>query len=130
MYSLGLWKFHVGWVLLPLSLGAYIKYRKVLEKRRRRRPPPAKVSDLPRWVFFPDTERVEWINRVLRQLWPKAREMVDQELRWEIRSTMLMRSNVKKCWRIFLRRATRRGNVLEGYTFQKVRKMSLFIYVP
>lgn len=24
----------------------------------------ARVDDLPAWVFFPDVERVEWLNRV------------------------------------------------------------------
>ena len=30
----------------------------------------ARVQDLPAWVFFPDFERVEWLNRVVDQLWP------------------------------------------------------------
>lgn len=28
------------------------------------------VKDLPCWVLFPDTERAEWLNRALKQLWP------------------------------------------------------------
>lgn len=30
----------------------------------------ARLGDLPSWVFFPDIERAEWINKILRQLWP------------------------------------------------------------
>lgn len=30
----------------------------------------AQFQDLPAWVNFPDTERVEWINKVILQLWP------------------------------------------------------------
>ncbi|KAE9556463.1 hypothetical protein FO519_000348 [Halicephalobus sp. NKZ332] len=30
----------------------------------------AKLDDLPAWVQFPDTERIEWVNKVLQQLWP------------------------------------------------------------
>ncbi|KAH7731441.1 C2 domain-containing protein [Aphelenchoides avenae] len=30
----------------------------------------AKLEDLPAWVQFPDTERIEWVNKVLQQLWP------------------------------------------------------------
>lgn len=28
----------------------------------------AKITDLPAWVYFPDIERCEWVNRVIR-LW-------------------------------------------------------------
>uniref|UniRef100_A0A915K8U5 SMP-LTD domain-containing protein n=1 Tax=Romanomermis culicivorax TaxID=13658 RepID=A0A915K8U5_ROMCU len=28
------------------------------------------LKDLPSWVHFPDSERVEWINKVIYQLWP------------------------------------------------------------
>lgn len=38
------------------------------------------VTDLPRWVYFPDTERVEWVNRLLRQVWPSARAAVSRAL--------------------------------------------------
>ncbi|KAF7637201.1 hypothetical protein Mgra_00003376, partial [Meloidogyne graminicola] len=27
-------------------------------------------NDLPAWVQFPDVERIEWVNRILLQLWP------------------------------------------------------------
>uniref|UniRef100_A0A915HL53 SMP-LTD domain-containing protein n=1 Tax=Romanomermis culicivorax TaxID=13658 RepID=A0A915HL53_ROMCU len=30
----------------------------------------AQLKDLPAWVQFPDTERVEWMNKVIFQLWP------------------------------------------------------------
>ncbi|GMS89252.1 hypothetical protein PENTCL1PPCAC_11427 [Pristionchus entomophagus] len=30
----------------------------------------AQLADLPAWVQFPDTERVEWLNKVIQQLWP------------------------------------------------------------
>lgn len=32
----------------------------------------ARLNDLPAWVFFPDVERCEWLNRILKQLWPNA----------------------------------------------------------
>uniref|UniRef100_A0A914NJ09 C2 domain-containing protein n=1 Tax=Meloidogyne incognita TaxID=6306 RepID=A0A914NJ09_MELIC len=28
------------------------------------------TNDLPAWVQFPDIERIEWVNRILQQLWP------------------------------------------------------------
>uniref|UniRef100_A0AC34F5D6 Extended synaptotagmin-2 n=1 Tax=Panagrolaimus sp. ES5 TaxID=591445 RepID=A0AC34F5D6_9BILA len=30
----------------------------------------AQTEDLPAWVQFPDTERIEWVNKVIHQLWP------------------------------------------------------------
>ncbi|XP_067127091.1 extended synaptotagmin-2 [Centruroides vittatus] len=30
----------------------------------------ARLEDLPSWVFFPDIERAEWVNKIMRQLWP------------------------------------------------------------
>jgi Ca2+-dependent lipid-binding protein len=30
----------------------------------------AQQDDLPAWVQFPDTERIEWVNKVIHQLWP------------------------------------------------------------
>ncbi|PAV87276.1 hypothetical protein WR25_01388 isoform B [Diploscapter pachys] len=32
------------------------------------------MHELPAWVQFPDTERVEWINKVIAQLWPYISE--------------------------------------------------------
>ncbi|KER31423.1 hypothetical protein T265_02335 [Opisthorchis viverrini] len=28
------------------------------------------VRDLPSWVYFPDVERAEWLNKVIKRLWP------------------------------------------------------------
>lgn len=32
----------------------------------------ARITDLPSWVYFPDVERCEWVNRILQQLWFNA----------------------------------------------------------
>ncbi|XP_077294102.1 extended synaptotagmin-like protein 2 isoform X2 [Arctopsyche grandis] len=32
----------------------------------------ARVNELPAWVFFPDIERAEWLNRILIQVWPNV----------------------------------------------------------
>ncbi|VDN57233.1 unnamed protein product [Dracunculus medinensis] len=41
----------------------------------------AQLQDLPAWVQFPDTERVEWMNKVILQLWPYIGEYSKQFLR-------------------------------------------------
>jgi hypothetical protein len=30
----------------------------------------ARVEDLPSWVYFPDKERSEWVNKVIKKVWP------------------------------------------------------------
>lgn len=32
------------------------------------------IKELPSWVHFPDEERAEWINKILKQLWPFVNE--------------------------------------------------------
>ena len=34
-------------------------------------------DDLPSWVFFPDKERAEWVNNIMKQLWPYVNEFVN-----------------------------------------------------
>ena len=35
-------------------------------------------DNLPTWVTFPDVERAEWVNLVLRKVWPKFEEIANQ----------------------------------------------------
>jgi ABC-type transport system involved in cytochrome bd biosynthesis fused ATPase/permease subunit len=30
----------------------------------------ARLDEVPSWVHFPDKERAEWINKILKQVWP------------------------------------------------------------
>ncbi|XP_017144749.1 extended synaptotagmin-2 isoform X2 [Drosophila miranda] len=32
----------------------------------------ARIDELPAWVYFPDVERCEWLNKILKQVWPNA----------------------------------------------------------
>ncbi|CAF4336251.1 unnamed protein product, partial [Rotaria magnacalcarata] len=34
----------------------------------------ARLDELPSWVFFPDVERSEWLNRIIKQVWPYANQ--------------------------------------------------------
>ncbi|KAJ8961095.1 hypothetical protein NQ318_008771 [Aromia moschata] len=36
----------------------------------------ARLNDLPAWVFFPDIERAEWLNRIIKQVWPNVNHYV------------------------------------------------------
>ncbi|XP_069770826.1 extended synaptotagmin-2-like isoform X2 [Narcine bancroftii] len=35
-------------------------------------------SDLPAWVHFPDVERVEWLNKIIQNLWPFISQFVEK----------------------------------------------------
>ncbi|XP_043212345.1 extended synaptotagmin-2-like [Amphibalanus amphitrite] len=52
----------------------------------------AKLQDLPSWVHFPDVERAEWLNKMLKQMWPFVGDYVKDLLKtqWEesLRNTM------------------------------------------
>uniref|UniRef100_A0A915DBB7 SMP-LTD domain-containing protein n=1 Tax=Ditylenchus dipsaci TaxID=166011 RepID=A0A915DBB7_9BILA len=38
-------------------------------------------SELPAWVQFPDTERIEWVNKIVNQLWPYINEYAQTFMR-------------------------------------------------
>ncbi|XP_041927283.1 extended synaptotagmin-2 isoform X2 [Alosa sapidissima] len=38
-------------------------------------------SELPPWVHFPDVERVEWLNKTVKQMWPFICQFVDKLFR-------------------------------------------------
>lgn len=42
------------------------------------------VKDLPCWVYFPDTERAEWVNKILKQMWPFVAEFLTGVLKSQI----------------------------------------------
>ncbi|CAJ0599487.1 unnamed protein product [Cylicocyclus nassatus] len=81
------WAFFLGalgysylWIVVIIAMSVTKSYLwKKREKRliglratatRERDVIMAQLQDLPAWVQFPDTERVEWLNKVIHQLWP------------------------------------------------------------
>ena len=36
----------------------------------------ARAKDLPSWVFFPDFERAEWVNKIIKNVWSNVEELV------------------------------------------------------
>lgn len=43
-----------------------------------------RFTSLPSWVTFPDMERVEWVNKIIRQLWPYAGHYVQDLCKFSI----------------------------------------------
>ncbi|XP_031566724.1 extended synaptotagmin-2-A-like isoform X2 [Actinia tenebrosa] len=44
----------------------------------------ARIDELPAWVFFPDVERAEWLNKMIVQLWPYINDMVIKILKEKV----------------------------------------------
>uniref|UniRef100_A0A0R3RWY1 C2 domain-containing protein n=1 Tax=Elaeophora elaphi TaxID=1147741 RepID=A0A0R3RWY1_9BILA len=83
-FLIGYYQFSFGWILILVVLhGLRSHMWRQREKRllglrqaalKEREVILAQLQDLPAWVQFPDTERVEWLNKVILQLWPYITE--------------------------------------------------------
>ncbi|CAH2099809.1 unnamed protein product [Euphydryas editha] len=83
VYLVGYMQWSVAWLIGPVILSVMRdQWRKENENRRNlakvaaissdRDIVLARLDDLPAWVFFPDIERAEWLNRILLQVWPNV----------------------------------------------------------
>lgn len=83
VYFIGYMNWSFAWLLCPLLLSVIRdQYRSAHDTRRAVAKASAmasdkdvilaRLNDLPAWVFFPDVERCEWLNRILKQVWPNA----------------------------------------------------------
>ncbi|KAJ8733972.1 hypothetical protein PYW07_014523 [Mythimna separata] len=83
VYLVGYMQWSVAWLIGPVILSVLRdRWRKDNEYRRNLAKATAsssekdvilaKLDDLPAWVFFPDVERAEWLNRILLQVWPNV----------------------------------------------------------
>ncbi|KPJ13658.1 Extended synaptotagmin-2 [Papilio machaon] len=83
VYLVGYMQWSVAWLFGPVVLSVIRdQWRKETEYRRNVAKAVAcssekdivlaRLDDLPAWVFFPDIERAEWLNRILLQVWPNV----------------------------------------------------------
>uniref|UniRef100_A0A1E1XM43 Putative ca2+-dependent phospholipid-binding protein synaptotagmin n=1 Tax=Amblyomma sculptum TaxID=1581419 RepID=A0A1E1XM43_AMBSC len=78
LYLMGWLNLSPAWLLI--GVGSYVAQKNYIEQKRIRSgiisaaqekaSILATIEDLPAWVFFPDTERAEWVNKILGQFWP------------------------------------------------------------
>lgn len=79
IYLVGYMNWSVAWLITPVVLAVTREYwRKTSDLRREIAKASAvanekdvilaRINDLPAWVYFPDIERCEWINRVCQFL--------------------------------------------------------------
>lgn len=96
VWMVGYLRFSVSWILIAV-LG-YVVYAAVYRRKRKakRTTAPstvddgneetvlARVEELPAWVYFPDTERAEWLNKVIQQMWPYISKLVENILKHSV----------------------------------------------
>lgn len=99
VWSSGWFGFSFAWTLLALLL--YHVRRMHRDSSRQRQSASRQlaldeklviernIGQLPNWVYFPDAERVEWLNRVIRQLWPFIELYVQKMLRDSLLPTLV-----------------------------------------
>ncbi|XP_061776745.1 extended synaptotagmin-2-like isoform X1 [Nerophis ophidion] len=93
IYILGYFEFSFSWVLIGLAALfywrkahgskdyrinkalAFLEHEDVVVKKS------LPTTDLPPWVHYPDVERVEWLNKTVKQMWPFICQFVDKLFR-------------------------------------------------
>ncbi|KAK5889524.1 hypothetical protein CesoFtcFv8_015521 [Champsocephalus esox] len=93
IYIMGYFEFSFSWVLIGLAMLFYWRkhhgtkdYRinralAYLDHEDKVLKQSVPTSDLPPWVHYPDVERVEWLNKTVKQMWPFISQFVDKLFR-------------------------------------------------
>ncbi|XP_029313480.1 extended synaptotagmin-2-A isoform X2 [Cottoperca gobio] len=93
IYALGYFEFSFSWLLIGLVIffwwrrntgGKHSRLSRALaffEQEERSIKQSLSTSDLPPWVHFPDVERVEWLNKTVKQMWPYICQFVEKLFR-------------------------------------------------
>ncbi|KAG8013782.1 Extended synaptotagmin-2-A [Nibea albiflora] len=93
IYILGYFEFSFSWVLIGLAMLFYWRknhgskdYRinralAFLEHEEKVVKQSVPTAELPPWVHYPDVERVEWLNKTVKQMWPFICQFVDKLFR-------------------------------------------------
>uniref|UniRef100_A0A8C7H930 Extended synaptotagmin 2 n=1 Tax=Oncorhynchus kisutch TaxID=8019 RepID=A0A8C7H930_ONCKI len=93
IYVLGYFDFSFSWVLVGLTIFFWWRRHQghknnrltrslaFLEHEDKTVKQSLATSELPPWVHYPDVERVEWLNKTVKQMWPYICQFVDKLFR-------------------------------------------------
>uniref|UniRef100_A0A674EUT8 Extended synaptotagmin 2 n=1 Tax=Salmo trutta TaxID=8032 RepID=A0A674EUT8_SALTR len=93
IYVLGYFDFSFSWVLIGLTIFFWWRRHQghknnrltrslaFLEHEEKTVKQSLATSELPPWVHYPDVERVEWLNKTVKQMWPYICQFVDKLFR-------------------------------------------------
>ncbi|XP_025992843.2 extended synaptotagmin-2 isoform X2 [Solenopsis invicta] len=89
IWSWGYFNYSIGWLIAPIAFSVWKTERKkdnelktitaqasVLAKEKELI--VSRMNELPSWVYFPDFDRAEWLNRILCKIWPSMNQFVRQ----------------------------------------------------
>ncbi|XP_076437301.1 extended synaptotagmin-2-like isoform X2 [Babylonia areolata] len=102
VWATGYFKFSPSWLLLGLVVYVWKEKKQAAKKnsiaiaqeiaRDEKGVILARVEDLPAWVYFPDVERAEWVNKMIDQLWPYigvyVRKLLQESIEPKIRASL------------------------------------------
>ncbi|KAL0121272.1 hypothetical protein PUN28_008736 [Cardiocondyla obscurior] len=89
IWGWGYLNFSIAWLIAPIVFSVWKAERKrdnelktitaqasVLAKEKELI--VSRMNELPSWVYFPDFDRAEWLNRILYKVWPSMNQFVRQ----------------------------------------------------
>ncbi|XP_011304471.1 extended synaptotagmin-2 isoform X2 [Fopius arisanus] len=100
IWSFGYMHWSIAWLLPPVFLSVW-KYESKKYDELKRLTAQATVmanekdiitnrmNDLPSWVYFPDFDRAEWLNKVLYKIWPGINHFVRNLVRESIKPAIV-----------------------------------------
>ncbi|XP_055062954.2 extended synaptotagmin-2-B isoform X1 [Misgurnus anguillicaudatus] len=89
IYVLGYFEFSFSWLLIALTIFFFWRRNTRGKNTRLNRAlaffeqndtfkQELEATDLPSWVHYPDVERVEWLNKTVKQMWPYVCQFVEK----------------------------------------------------
>ncbi|XP_051559944.1 extended synaptotagmin-2-like isoform X2 [Myxocyprinus asiaticus] len=89
IYVLGYFEFSFSWLLIALTIFFFWRRNTSCKNTRLNRAlslfeqedtvkQELEATELPSWVHYPDVERVEWINKTVKQMWPYVCQFVEK----------------------------------------------------
>ncbi|CAF1168043.1 unnamed protein product [Rotaria sordida] len=104
VWIFGYFQFSVSWILLIVFIYLFRKRQRAQFKERHKMLNEmnnneeqyirARLDELPSWVFFPDVERAEWLNRIIKQVWPYANKYLDKAVFHDVMIPMIRGTSV------------------------------------
>lgn len=86
VYVLGRYEISIGW-LMPLMITSVCKKLRQSFKSNRERhqmtndiDSVVELGGIPAWAIFPDVERAEWVNTIVKIFWPKIGNVIEKVL--------------------------------------------------
>ena len=95
LWLVGHFHFSFAWIIMILMIFVSWEFQMEKKQKRRERMEKAvkssfidKIQNLPSWVYFPEKEQAEWVNRIIDQMWPYVGEMVYKILKESVEPEM------------------------------------------